>query len=79
MLYAEADDMQWPRTFKRPARAALSEANVNIFSGKSGCALIAVSDFGCATRGGGLQSRCSGTPAFLAPEMMAPTARYRLG
>ena len=39
--------------------------------------LVAVSDFGCATRGGGLQSRCSGTPAFLAPEMMAPDARYR--
>lgn len=27
----------------------------------------------------GLFDRCNGTPAFLAPEMMKPHARYRCG
>ncbi len=40
-------------------------------------AIRVVSDFGCAMLGGGVQTRSSGTPAFLAPEMMVPNARYR--
>ncbi|PRW33969.1 calcium calmodulin dependent kinase kinase 1 [Chlorella sorokiniana] len=44
---------------------------------------IALSDFGCSKvmagegEEEGLFDRCNGTPAFLAPEMMKPHARYR--
>lgn len=59
----------------------------------SGLGRVALSDFGCAKvlpgsggsgEGGGggdedegLLDRCNGTPAFLAPEMMRPNARFR--
>lgn len=47
---------------------------------------VALSDFGCSKRfdpgdghgeGGGYLDTCNGTPAFLAPEMMKPRAKYR--
>ncbi|KAL4435655.1 hypothetical protein ABPG77_002618 [Micractinium sp. CCAP 211/92] len=45
------------------------------------CGRVALSDFGCSKlmrdEEDGLFDRCNGTPAFLAPEMMEPHARYR--
>ena len=54
------------------------------------CGRVALSDFGCSKLLGGVTGggdgegggepefdRCNGTPAFLAPEMMTPNARYR--
>jgi [calcium/calmodulin-dependent protein kinase] kinase len=41
---------------------------------------VALSDFGCSKVLADSEAefdRCNGTPAFLAPEMMRPNARYR--